>query len=275
MTEKIIEDLSQIKFKAKSIYESFTTPLHRINKTQRIPTLRTLKSNIDELTRLLNGLLGYSSLQYNKELEPEKIRTFQNLFMEISGKLQQSIFLEEHTPVVENDLVNIKNEIATPEKYFEIEKAVKNNINNLVIFIDYAKKQIKHKYVSLADQKKSVEELLKTLERKEQTILELNKKIDELKWIDAKEKAKDSRLANLEEELLKTYKANEQDLTILKLHIIQIEKALSNVLRESKSLTQDINHLEAKNILKEQASLELIKELKKELIAAKYNLKNK
>lgn len=275
MTEKIIEDLSQIKFKAKNIYDSFTTPLHRISKTQRIPTLKTLKSNLDELTRLLNGLLGYSSLQYNKELEPEKIRTFQNLFMEISGKLQQSIFLEEHTPVVENDLVNIKNEIATPEKYFEIEKAVKNNINNLIIFIDSAKKQIEHKYVSLADQKRSVEELLKTLERKEQTILELNKKIDELNWIDAKEKAKDSRLANLEEELLKSYKANEQDLTILKLHIIQIVKALDNVLRESKSLTQDINHLEAKNMQKEQASLELIKELKKELIAAKYNLKNK
>ena len=59
-------------------------------------------------------------------------------------------------------------------------------------------------------------------------------------------KEKDLRLHNLEEELLKSHKANEQDLTILKLHIIQIEKALDNILRESKSLTQDINHLEAK-----------------------------
>jgi len=59
------------------------------------------------------------------------------------------------------------------------------------------------------------------------------------------------------------------------LHIIHIEKSLDNLLRESKSLTQDINHLEAKNILKEQASLELIKELKKELLAAKYNLQKK
>ncbi|HOZ35472.1 MAG TPA: hypothetical protein PLK55_00615 [archaeon] len=275
MTEKIIEELSQIKFKATTIYESFKYPLHRTNKTQRIPLLKNIKNNIEELTRLLNGLLGYSSIQFNKEIEAEKIRLFQNVFLEISGKLQQSIFLEEHTTIVENDLVNIKNEIATPEKYFEIEQSVKNNINNLIIFIDDAKKQIDHKYVSLANQKRSVEELLKTLERKDQTILELNKRIDELNWIDAKEKAKTSRLANLEEELLKTYKANEQDLTILKLHIIHIEKALDNLLRESKSLTQDINHLEAKNILKEQASLELIKELKKELIAAKYNLKNK
>lgn len=275
MTEKIIEYLSQIKFKATSIYESFTYPLHRTSKIQRIPLLKTLKANLDELTRLLNGLLGYSSIQFNKEIEPEKIRLFQNVFMEISGKLQQSIFLEEHTKIVENDLVNIKNEIATPEKYFEIEQSVKNNINNLIIFVDDAKKQLDHKYTNLANQKKSVEELLKTLERKEQTILELNKKIDELNWIDSKEKAKDSRLASLEEDLLKTYKANEQDLTILKLHIIHIEKALDNLLRESKSLTQDINHLEAKNILKEQASLELIKELKKELIAAKYNLQKK
>ena len=275
MTEKIIEDLSQIKLKATTIYESFNYPLHRTSTAQRIPLLKALKANLDELIRQLNGLLGYSSIQFNKEIEPEKIRLFQSVFMEISGKLQQAIFLEEHTKIVENDLVNIKNEIATPEKYFEIEQAIKNNINNLIIFIDDTKKQLDYKYTNISNQKKSVEELLKTLERKEQTILELNRKIDELHWIDAKEKIKDTRLASLEEDLLKTYKANEQDLTILKLHIIHIEKALDNLLRESKSLTQDINHLEAKNILKEQASLELIKELKKELLAAKYNLQKK
>lgn len=275
MTEKIIEDLSQIKLKATTIYESFTQPLHRIIKTQRILVLKALKANIDDLTRLLNGLLGYSAIQFNKEIEPEKIRLFQTIFMEIAGKIQQAIFLEEHTKIVENDLVNIKNEIATPEKYFEIEQSIKNNINNLFIFLDSTKTQLEHKYTDLVNQKKSVEELLKILERKEQTILELNKKIDELNWIDAKEKTKNSRLANLEEDLLKSYKANEQDLTILKLHVIHIGKALDNLLRESKSLTQDINHLEAKNILKEQASLELIKELKKELLASKYSLQKK
>jgi hypothetical protein len=270
MTERIIEDISLLKAKAKITYDSFVYPLHRMSKTQRIPVLKDIKLNLDEIVRLLNGLLGYSSIQFGTDIEPEKIRLFQNVFMDISGKIQQAVFLEEHTTIVENDLVNIKNEIATPEKYFSIEQSIKNNINNLIIFLDSTKTTLDHKYTNISNQKRSVEELLKTLERKEQTIIELNKKIDQLNWIDAKEKTKESRLANLEEDLLKSYKANEQDLTILKLHIIHIEKALDNVLRESKFLTQDINHLEAKNILKEQASLELIKELKKELLASKY-----
>jgi hypothetical protein len=270
MTERIIEDISLLKAKAKITYDSFVYPLHRMSKTQRIPVLKDIKLNLDEIVRLLNGLLGYSSIQFGTDIEPEKIRLFQNVFMDISGKIQQAVFLEEHTTIVENDLVNIKNEIATPEKYFSIEQSIKNNINNLIIFLDSTKTTLDHKYTNISNQKRSVEELLKTLERKEQTIIELNKKIDQLNWIDAKEKTKESRLANLEEDLLKSYKASEQDLTILKLHIIHIEKALDNVLRESKFLTQDINHLEAKNILKEQASLELIKELKKELLASKY-----
>lgn len=275
MTKRIIEDLSLLKAKAKIIYESFIYPLHRASKAQRISILKDIKSNLDELVRILNGILGYSSIQFGTDIEPEKIRLFQNVFMELSGKIQQAVFLEEHTAVVENDLVNIKNEIATPEKYFEIEQSIKNNINNLLIFADEIKTKLEHKYTNISNQKKSVEELLRTLERKEQTIIELNKKIDQLNWIDAKEKTKDSRLANLEEGLLTSYKASEQDLTILKLRIIHIERALENVLRESKFLTQDINHLEAKNISKEQVSLELIKELKKELLASKYSLQKK
>lgn len=270
MTEKIIEELNQLKAKANSIYESFIYPLHRTSKTQRVSFLKDLKKNIDELSKELNGLVGYSTIQFTKEIEPEKVRIFQNNFIEISGKIQQVVFLEEHTTEVDDDLVKIKREISTPEMYFELEQKIKNNINNLIIYIDGSKTQIEYRYTNLSNQKKSVEELLKTLDRKEETIRELNKRIDELNWIAAKEKTKDSRLANLEEDLLKSYKANEQDLTILKLHIIHIEKALDNLLRESKSLTQDINHLEAKNITKEQTSLELIKELKKELLASKY-----
>jgi len=275
MTEKIIEELSALKYKANSIYDSFVYPLHKTSKTQRSTILRTLKNNIDDLAKDLSKLQGYSVIQFSREIEPEKMKLFQSRFIEISGKLQQLIFFEEHTKDVDDDLTNIKKEITTPEVYFELEQSIKNEINSLIIFIDTSKNQIDHKYVNLSNQKRSVEELLVTIEKKDEKINELNKKVDELNWIDSKEKTKEIRLANLEEELLKSYKASEQDLTILKLHIIHLERTLENLLRDSKSLTQDINHLEAKNILKEQTSLELIKELKRELLSSKYFIKNK
>ncbi len=275
MTEKIIDDLNQIKAKANTIYDSFVYPLHKTNKTQRADFLKTLKISIDSLANELSKLSGYSVIQFSREIEPEKVRLFQERFLDMSGRIKQILFFEEKTVEVDNDLVNIKREITTPEIYFELEQAVKNDLNNLITFIDGSKKQIEHKYANLSNQKRSVEELLKILEKKENTIKELNRKIDELSWISAKEKTKESRLAGLEEDLLKSYKANEQDLTVLKLHVLHIEKTLENILRDSRLLVQDINHLEAQNILKEQTSLELIKELKKELLASKYNLQNK
>ncbi|MFA5745972.1 MAG: hypothetical protein WCX82_03655 [archaeon] len=275
MTEKIIEELSAIKYKANNIYDSFVYPLHKTSKTQRTSFLRILKNNLDELSKDLSKLQGYSVIQFSREIEPERIKLFQSRLIELSGKIQQLVFLEEHTTEVDDDLVNIKREITTPDVYFELEQYTKNEITNLVIFMENSKKQIDHKYVNLSNQKRSVEELLITLDKKDEKISELNKRIDELNWIDSKEKTKDVRLAGLEEELLKSYKASEQDLTILKLHIIHIERTLENLLRDSKSLTQDINHLEAKNILKEQTSLELIKELKKELLSSKYYIQNK
>lgn len=275
MTEKIITEIINLKVKSEDIYKAFVYPLHKLGNHQKLTVLKTLKTELEELSRVLGSLLGYSSIQFSREIESEKIKLFQNNFSLICGRIQQQIFFEEHTTQVDNDLVNIKKEISLPEIYFDIEQTTKNNINNLVIFLDNAKKQIDYKYIDLSNKKKSVEELLSTLDKKDTLIKELNERIDDLKYVDAKEKSKETRIIDLEENLIKSYKASEQDLTIFKLHVIQIERALEDLTRQSKQLISDINHLEAKTIIKEQNSLELIKELKKEVLSNKYLLLNK
>jgi hypothetical protein len=275
MTDKIVNEITDLKLRSENIYKSFIYPLHKLGKSQRVSFLKNLKLEIDELSRSVGSLLGYSSIQFSKEIESEKIKNFQEVFSDLSGKIQQQIFFEEHSTEIDNDLVNIKKEISLPEIYFNIEQITKNQINNLILFLESAKKQIEYKYIDLANKRKSVEELLAILDKKENLIKELNQKIDDLRYLDAKEKSKDSRIANLEEDLIKSYKASEQDLTIFKLHVIQIERTLEDITRQTKQLVSDINHLETKIIVKEQNSLELIKELKTELITNKYLLNKK
>ena len=275
MTNKIINDIIDVKVRAEKVYDTFIYPLHKLGKSQRTDFLKTLKTDLEELSRHLGSLTGYSAIQFSREIETEKIKLFQNNFSTICGRVQQQIFFEEHFKEVDNDLVNIKKEISLPEIYFNIEQTTKNEINNLILFLDSAKKQIDYKYIDLSNKKKSVEELLALLDKKEKLITELNQKIDDLKYVDAKEKTKDTRIINLEEDLIKSYKASEQDLTIFKLRVLQIEKALEDLTRQSKKLISDVNHLEAKTILKEQNSLELIKELKKEVLSSKYYILNK
>jgi len=275
MGEKIIEDIIDIKAHAEKVYNSFVYPLHKLGKTERAEFLKNLKDELENLSRILGSLLGYSAIQFSKEIDSEKIKLFQNDFSAFCGKIQQQIFLELHTKEVDNYLVNIKNEISLPETYFNLEQTIKNEINNLNLYLDSIRKQIEYKYVDMINKKRSVEELLALLDKKENQIIELNKKIDELRYIEAKEKSKSSRISSLEEDLLKSYKASEQDLTIFKLHVLQIEKTLENLTRDTKQLVYDINQLEAKTMLKEQNSLDLIKELKKELLANRYLLTKK
>jgi len=272
MSEKIFKEIQDIKKTAEKTYNRFIYPLHKLGKSQRTDFLKDIKNDIENLSRILGALIGYSTIQFSRELDAEKIKIFQNNLSIISGKIHQHIFLEEHAKEIDNDLVNIKKEISLPEVLFEIEQTIKNEINNLILFLDNAKKQIEHKYVDLSNKKRSVDELLVLLDKKEDLIKELNHKIEELKYVDAKEKTKESRTVNLEEDLIKSYKASEQDLTIFKLHVLQIERALEDITRQTKKLISDINHLEAKTIIKEQNSLELIKELKKEALANKYLL---
>lgn len=272
MSEKIIDEINEIKTHSEKIYNCFVYPTYKLGKTQRIEFLKILKNDLENLSRILGTLSGYATIQYSREIESDKIKLFQSKINTHSQNLQKQIFFEEHFKDIDNDLVNIKKEITLPEIYFNIEQTIKNELNNLILYLENIQKQINYRYTNIFNKKKSVDELLVLLDKKEETIKELNKKIEDLKYVDAKEKTKESRIISLEEELLKSYKISEQDLTIFKIQVIHIERALNEITKQTKQLTNDINRLESKTIVKEQMSLDLIRELKKENYANKYLL---
>jgi Zn-finger protein len=81
-----------------------------------------------------------------------------------------------------------------------------------------------------------------------------------------------SKISNLEAELLSRTKATEQNQTLLKIHIVHLEQELANIYRNIKQLNNDITHLDNSQLEKEKISLELIKELKDELLTTRYAL---
>ncbi|MDD3245145.1 MAG: hypothetical protein PHU47_03280 [Candidatus ainarchaeum sp.] len=269
-SQNIIDLISEIELKSKSIYGYFDIPIYKQKPVDSLKTLHLLKENLEELTKSINSINSASLMTYSSEIDSEKIKFFINDFLTIINKIKKQIFLEENTKQVDNDLLAIKSEITRPEIYFDIEKSLKNEINLLLDYLSRIKKSITHKYSDISNQKRSVDELLKLLDKKDEKIVELNKRIDELNWIEAKEKSKDIMISELEEEFLKEIKVSNQELTILKVHSIAIQKELDNLYNQVKQLNQDIMQVEAKNIQKEKIAMQLVKELKKELLASKY-----
>ena len=269
-SQNIIDLISEIELKSKSIYGYFDIPIYKQKPVDSLKTLHLLKENLEELTKSINSINSASLMTYSSEIDSEKIKFFINDFLTIINKIKKQIFLEENTKQVDNDLLAIKSEITRPEIYFDIEKSLKNEINLLLDYLSRIKKSITHKYSDISNQKRSVDELLKLLDKKDEKIVELNKRIDELNWIEAKEKSKDIMISELEEEFLKEIKVSNQELTILKVHSIAIQKELDNLYNQVKQLNQDIMQLEAKSIQKEKVAMQLVKELKKELLASKY-----
>ena len=269
-SQNILDLISEIELKSKSIYGYFDIPIYKQKPVDSLKTLHLLKENLEELTKSINSINSASLMTYSSEIDSEKIKFFINDFLTIINKIKKQIFLEENTKQVDNDLLTIKSEITRPEIYFDIEKSLKNEINLLLDYLSRIKKSITHKYSDISNQKRSVEELLKILDKKDEKIVELNKRIDELNWIEAKEKSKDIMISELEEEFLKEIKVSNQELTILKVHSIAIQKELDNLYNQVKQLNQDIMQVEAKNIQKEKIAMQLVKELKKELLASKY-----
>ena len=269
-SQNILDLISEIELKSKSIYGYFDVPIYKQKPVDSLKTLHLLKENLEELTKSINSINSASLMTYSSEIDSEKIKFFINDFLTIINKIKKQIFLEENTKQVDNDLLAIKSEITRPEIYFDIEKSLKNEINLLLDYLSRIKKSITHKYSDISNQKRSVDELLKLLDKKDEKIVELNKRIDELNWIEAKEKSKDIMISELEEEFLKEIKVSNQELTILKVHSIAIQKELDNLYNQVKQLNQDIMQVEAKNIQKEKIAMQLVKELKKELLASKY-----
>jgi hypothetical protein len=271
-SQNILDLISEIELKSKAIYGYFDIPIYKQKPVESLKTLHLLKESLEELTKKINSINSASLLTYSSEIDSEKIKFFINDFLTIINKIKKQIFLEENTKQVDNDLLNIKAEITRPEIYFDIEKNLKNEINLLLDYLARIKKNISIKYSNITNQKRSVDELLKLIDKKDEKIIELNKKIDELNWIEAKEQSKDIMISELEEEFLKEIKNSNQEVTVLKVHSIAIQRELDNLYNQVKQLNQDIMQLEAKSIQKEKVAMQLVKELKKELLASKYLL---
>ena len=271
-SQNILDLISEIELKSKAIYGYFDIPIYKQKPVESLKTLHLLKESLEELTKKINSINSASLLTYSSEIDSEKIKFFINDFLTIINKIKKQIFLEENTKQVDNDLLNIKAEITRPEIYFDIEKNLKNEINLLLDYLARIKKNISIKYSNITNQKRSVDELLKLIDKKDEKIIELNKRIDELNWIEAKEQSKDIMISELEEEFLKEIKNSNQEVTVLKVHSIAIQRELDNLYNQVKQLNQDIMQLEAKSIQKEKVAMQLVKELKKELLASKYLL---
>jgi N-terminal acetyltransferase B complex non-catalytic subunit len=270
--DKILKDLEDFESFGREIYRSFIVPLYKQPKKELIQTLSKISFLLEDLAQMIIDRSRKYNLQEAKEVNIQKLKLFSEDFFVLSKKIQREIYLEENKKEVESDLIVIKEEITKPEKYFRIEEDTKNILN---IFFDYllrTKEEIKYKFQDVNKQRRSVDELLTILNKKDEKIKELNEDIKKYELIDAQHKVKQSKLSSLETDLFKQTKVSEQELTILNIHILQIEKELTSLFKNIRTLSNDIANIEQKFIKKEQLSLELIKELKDELLSTRYLL---
>jgi hypothetical protein len=273
--EKIIKDFEDFENISREAYRTFMIPLYKQPKKELIETLNKIKLLLENLSDTIMSHSRKYNMQEAKEANLQKLQLFAEDFLVLSKKIAREIYLEENKKEVDSDLIAIKEEITRPERYFRIEEDTKNILN---IFFDYilrTKEQINFKFQNVNKQKRNVDELLTILNKKDLKIKELNEDLKKFEIIEAQEKVKQSKLSELETEVIKKTKLNEQNLTVLKIHVLQIEKELDSLYRNIRALTTDIKQLETKLIDKEQVSLELIKELKDELLSARYLLSKK
>ncbi len=273
--EKIKKDLDDLENHAREIYRTFMMPLYKQPKKELIETLTKITTLLENLAETITNKARKYNIQEAKEVNIKKLNIFSEDFHILSKKISREMYLEQNKKEVSSDLLTIKEEITKPERYFRIEEDTKNTLN---IFFDYllkTKEEVSYRFQNVNKQRKSVDELLKVLDKKDERIKELHEDVKRYELIDAQDKVKRSNLSELENDFLKKTKANEQDLTVLKLHVLQVEKELDSLYRNIRGLTNDIKHLEAKFIDKEKVSLELIKELKDELLSTRYLLSKK
>ncbi len=270
--KNILEYLDEVLLKSREIYREMSTPLYKLEKKELIEKLNYLKENIDLLARKILEINKYTAIQYSSELIGSKMDLFYQNFLMISNKINSQIFLEINKKEINHELINIKEAITRPQIFYDLEEEIKNEINLFNSFVEDAKEKIKHKYLNILTQKKSIEELLRIISEKENSIRELTKKIQDYKWLSAKEKAKESLVTNLENELIKKIKINEKNSTLLNVHLIKVENEITEMYRVIKKLNNDVNEINRSNNEKEKIALELIKELKDELLSTRYAL---
>jgi hypothetical protein len=182
------------------------------------------------------------------------------------------MFLEINKKEINHDLINIKEAITRPQIFYDIEEQLKNEITLFLSFLEEVKTKVKYKYVDISNQKKSIEELLRIIQDKEEDNKLLRKKVQDYKWLESKERAKESLITNIENELIKKIKINEKKSVLLNVHLLKVEKEITEMYKVIKKLTLDIDESEKANLEKEKLALELIKELKDELLSTRYAL---
>lgn len=268
----IIEYLDELLIKSREIYRTINIPLHKLEKKELIDKLTELKDKIDALAKNILELNKYTVIQYSLEVNSNKMDLFYQNFLMLSNKINTQLFLEINKKEINHELINIKEAITRPQTFYDLEELLKNEITLLISYLEEIKTKIKYKYVDINNQKKSIEELLRIIQDKEENIKELNKKVQDYKWLESKEKAKSSLITNLENELIKKIKINERNATMLNLHLVKVETEISEMYKVIKKLSTQIIEIENSNIEKEKIALELIKELKDELLSTRYAL---
>ncbi|MDD3975597.1 MAG: hypothetical protein PHN22_00320 [Candidatus ainarchaeum sp.] len=271
----ILENIDYLINNSREVYRSIIVPLYQLKKEELILTLKKLETSLEKLAQDTISINRKTLIQYSIEINTSKMQLFHEDFLILANNIKKQIFLEENKAEVKNQLLNIKEAISHPQTYYDIEEKLKNEINIYIDFLESAKLQIKNKYIDISKEKKTKEELLKIIEAKNHVIKEQHKKINDYSWLEAKEKAKDSKISGLEEALLKKVKVTEERQILLKIHVSKIESEINEIYRHIKNLNHDIKSLDNFNLEKEQISLELIRELKDELLATRYALSKK
>ncbi|MDD3178505.1 MAG: hypothetical protein PHR26_03215, partial [Candidatus ainarchaeum sp.] len=271
----ILENIDYLINNSREVYRSIIVPLYQLKKEELILTLKKLETSLEKLAQDTISINRKTLIQYSIEINTSKMQLFHENFLILANNIKKQIFLEENKAEVKNQILSIKEAISHPQIYYDIEEKLKNEINIYIDFLESAKLQIKNKYIDISKEKKTKEELLKIIEAKNHVIKEQHKKINDYSWLEAKEKAKDSKISGLEEALLKKVKVTEERQILLKIHISKIESEINEIYRHIKNLNHDIKSLDNFNLEKEQISLELIRELKDELLATRYALSKK
>lgn len=271
--KNIFDFIDELLTLGRELYRVPPTPLYMLEKKELIENLTQIKEKLEEYTKKIQNLNKFTALQYSAELNGNKIDLFYQNFLMLTNKINSQLFLEINKKEIKEDrMISLKDTITKPQIFYDLEELLKNELHLFLEFLENAKTKIKCKYVDVINQKKSIDELLQNIQEKEQTIKEYKKKIQDYKWLEAKEKAKESFVINLENELIKKIKISEKKETMLNLYLIKIEKDVSEMYQNIKRLTNLISEIERTNKDKEENSLELIKELKQELLSTRYAL---
>jgi len=270
--KNILEYIDQLLIKSREIYRLMPTPLYKLEKKELIDKLNEIKTSLESLSKEILELNKYTVIQYSSEVNFSKMDLFYQNFLMISNNINSQMFLEINKKEINHDLINIKEAITRPQIFYDIEEQLKNEITLFLSFLEEVKTKVKYKYVDLSNQKKSIEELLRIIQDKEEDNKLLRKKVQDYKWLESKERAKESLITNIENELIKKIKINEKKSVLLNVHLLKVEKEITEMYKIIKKLTLDIDESEKANLEKEKLALELIKELKDELLSTRYAL---